>query len=154
MPGLGGHPAQVVVARYLGREVDRERAGLLGQHLGGLRVQSPAPAAREPGVHGAGHQDVHEPQGRGPSRDISQQSGGLGRVEGVQRIARGDTGHVNHRVHRELRAEDGGRREHLDDLAPEGADAAPEEIAQVRGDLVARRGVGEVDLGRSEGKAP
>jgi len=62
--------------------------------------------------------------------------------------------HVNHRVHCKLRAEHGGRREHLDDLVPEGADAAPEDIAQVRRYLVARRGVAEVDLGRSEGKAP
>jgi hypothetical protein len=88
--------------------VDRGCAGPLRQHLGGLRVQAPAAPAREPAVHGAGDQDVHEPQRRDPRPDLSQQPGCLGHVEGVHRVAVGDPGHVDHRAHRELRAQHGG----------------------------------------------
>jgi hypothetical protein len=122
---FGEHPAQVVLLRDLSREVDRGRAGPLRQYLGGLRVQAAPPPAREPAVHGAGDQDVHEPQRRDPRPDLSQQPGCLGHVEGVHRVAVGDHGHVDHRAHRELRAQHSGRREHLHHLAPERADAAP-----------------------------
>ncbi len=151
---FGEHPAQVVLPRNLSRQVNRGCAGPLRQHLAGLRVQAAAPPAWEPAVHGAGDQDVHEPQGRGPRPDLSQQPGCLGHVEGVHRVAVGDPGHVDHRAHRELRAQHGGRREHLHHLVPERADAAPQKIAQVRRDLVARRAVGELDLGRSERQVP
>ena len=156
--GLLGHRAQGILPRDLRRQVHRGRAGLLGEHLGRLRVQPPAPAPRQARVHGAGDQDVHEPQRPGAGLDFGQQPGGLGHVQGVHRVALGDPGHVDHRARVELRAEHGRRREHRQHLVPERAHPAPDEVAQARGNLVARRAARrahrEVDPGRGHGQLP
>jgi len=73
-----------------------------------------------------------KPRRKGWRSGVGHQPGPLSQAERVHGLALTDLGHADHRVLGELRAQHGGRREHLQEVVSQCRHPAPQQITQVR----------------------